>query len=181
MRKTMHRWFSAWNFDKEEKWLNEMAAQGLALVSVGFCTYTFEESAPGDYTVRLELLDNLPTHAQSEQYIRFIEGSGAEYIGGIMRWVYFRKRKSLGDFDLYSDYGCRIRHLNRIIALIGVFEGLSLMYTALYLPKALVSGTRVIESFIGIFYTVFLFFLTYGIVRLLFKRRKLRQEHLLYE
>ncbi len=29
--------FLVWDFDKEEKWLNEMAAKGLALTSVGFC------------------------------------------------------------------------------------------------------------------------------------------------
>lgn len=181
MRKIMYKWFSAWNFDKEERWLNEMAAQGLSLVSVGFCRYTFEECPPDEYTIRLELLENLPTNAQSEQYIRFIEDSGAEYIGGIMRWVYFRKKKSLGAFDLYSDYEYRIRHLNRILALLGVFEGLSVMYTALYLPKALEGGARAIEIFIGVFYAVFLVFLTYGMLRLLFKRRKLRQEHILYE
>lgn len=181
MRKTIHKWYSAWNFDREEKWLNEMAAQGLALIAVGFCSYTFEQRDPGEYTVRIELLENLPSHPQSEQYIRFIEGSGAEYIGAIMRWGYFRKKKSVGAFDLYSDYNCRIRHLNRIIALVGVFEALSLMYTALYLPQALEGGGRVIESFIGVFYAVFLVFLTYGMIRLLLKRRKLRQDHILYE
>ena len=36
MRKVIHKWFAAWNFDKEERWLNEMAAKGLGLVSVGF-------------------------------------------------------------------------------------------------------------------------------------------------
>ncbi len=158
-----------------------MAAQVIALASVGFCSYTFEEREPVEYTVRLELLENLPTHAQSEQYIRFIEGSGAEPIGAIMRWVYFRKKKSLGTFDLYSDYGCRIRHLDRILALIGVFEGLSVMYTALYLPKVLEDGARAIEAFIGVFHPFFLAFLSYGIIQLLLKRRKLKREHALNE
>ena len=34
MRKTIRKWFWTWDFEKEEKWLNEMAAQGLALVGV---------------------------------------------------------------------------------------------------------------------------------------------------
>jgi hypothetical protein len=33
--------FWVWDFDKEEKWLNEMAAKGLSLVSVGFYKYEF--------------------------------------------------------------------------------------------------------------------------------------------
>lgn len=60
MRTVIHKWFWAWDFDKEEKWLNEMAAKGLALNSVGFCKYGFDECLPGEYNVRLELLDNMP-------------------------------------------------------------------------------------------------------------------------
>ena len=41
MRQTIHKLFWAWEFDKEEKWLNEMAARGLCLVSIGFCKYEF--------------------------------------------------------------------------------------------------------------------------------------------
>ena len=43
MRRTIRKWFWVWNFDKEEQWLNEMAAKGLCLVSVGFCKYEFED------------------------------------------------------------------------------------------------------------------------------------------
>ncbi|NCC68815.1 MAG: DUF2812 domain-containing protein, partial [Clostridia bacterium] len=81
MRRTIHKLFPLWAFDKEERWLNEMAARGLALLSVGYSRYTFEESEKGEYAVRLELLDELPSHPQSERYIHFIEDTGAEYIG----------------------------------------------------------------------------------------------------
>ena len=118
MRKTVRKWFWVWDFDKEEQWLNEMAAQGLALVSVGFCRYDFEECAPGAYQVRLELLENHLNHAESQQYIRFLEETGAEQVGNYFRWVYFRKKTADGSFDLYSDNESRIRHLKRIIALI---------------------------------------------------------------
>ena len=118
MRKTVRKWFWVWEFDKEERWLNEMAAQGLALVSVGFCRYDFEECAPGAYQVRLELLENQPSHAESQKYIGFIEETGAEQVGRFMRWVYFRKKTADGPFDLYSDLASRIKHLKRIIALI---------------------------------------------------------------
>lgn len=42
MRQTIRKLFWVWDFDKEEKWLNEMAAKGLSLVAVGFCKYEFE-------------------------------------------------------------------------------------------------------------------------------------------
>ena len=63
MRTTQYRWFWAWDFEKEEKWLNQMAAQGWALVSVGYCRYEFEACEPGSCAVRLELLDSLPGSA----------------------------------------------------------------------------------------------------------------------
>lgn len=103
MRKIVHKWFWGWDFDKEEKWLNEMAAKGLALVSVSFCKYEFEHCLPGEYAVRMELLDHFPGHPESEQYIAFIEESGAEQAGSYGRWVYFRKNRAEGEFELFSD------------------------------------------------------------------------------
>lgn len=72
MRRTISKWFWAWDFEKEKNWLNEMAAKGLVLVEIGFCQYTFEECTPGEYNVRLEFLDNVPTNAESQQYLKFI-------------------------------------------------------------------------------------------------------------
>lgn len=120
MRIAIKKWFWAWDFDKEEKWLNEMSAKGLPLVAVSFCNYIFEDCTPGEFTYRIELLNNWPTHFESQQYIRFIEETGAEHIGSVMRWVYFRKKTAQGNFDLYSDFDSRIKHLNRLLTLLGV-------------------------------------------------------------
>ena len=54
-KKTITRWFWVWQFEKEEEWLNEMAANGWVLESVGFCRYTFVRCEPGEYTVRTEI------------------------------------------------------------------------------------------------------------------------------
>ena len=99
MRKTVRKWFWVWDFDKEEQWLNEMAAKGLALVGTGFCRYDFEECVPGEYQVRLELLENQLQDAESQQYIRFLEETGVEQVGNYFRWVYFRKKTADGAFD----------------------------------------------------------------------------------
>ena len=76
MRQTIHKCFFVWDFDKEEQWLNEMAAKGLALVSVGFCKYEFEDCVPGEYRVCLQLLDKLPRHPEMQKYIEFMEETG---------------------------------------------------------------------------------------------------------
>ena len=40
-KKTVSKWFWVWQFEDEEAWLNEMAANGWVLDSVGFCRYHF--------------------------------------------------------------------------------------------------------------------------------------------
>ena len=90
MRTVIRKLFWVWDFEKEEQWLNEMAAKGLALVGVGFCRYEFEDCTPGEYSFRLELLDNRPEHPESRKYISFVEETGAEQVGSYHNWVYFR-------------------------------------------------------------------------------------------
>lgn len=107
-RRTMHKWFWVWEFDKEEAWLNEMANTGWVLDRVGFCKYTFVKSEPEEYTVRLEM------HDHDQGYIDFVEETGAEYVGRMARWIYFRKRTENGRFEIFSDIDSRIQHLDRI-------------------------------------------------------------------
>lgn len=118
--KTVHKWMWVWDFDKEENWLNSMAMQGWVLDKVGFCTYHFQSCIPGEYAVRLEMLEDSMKLKSSSDYIGFIEGTGAEYIGNIVKWAYFRKKITAGGFDLFSDIDSRIRHLDRIIRMLGI-------------------------------------------------------------
>ena len=180
MRQTIRKWFWAWDFEKEEKWLNELSAKGLALVAVGFCKYTFEEGVPGEYNVRLELLEHAPTHAQSRQYIQFVEETGAEYLGAVLRWVYFRKKTAQGEFSLYSDNASRIRHLNRLLALIGIVSLPNLCFGISHL------FSRIGVGFGAYFTTGFLnlaFGLlgSYGFLRISRRKRALKKEQSVFE
>jgi hypothetical protein len=47
-----------------------------------------------------------------------VEETGAEYVGHVMKWVYFRKKTADGPFELHSDNKTRMKHLKRIIALL---------------------------------------------------------------
>lgn len=114
MRKVVKKWFWVWQFEQEERWLNHMAAQGLALVGVSWVRYEFEECRPGEYGVRLELLEHGPATPEGERYIAFLEETGAQQVGSYMNWVYFRKKTADGPFDLHSDLKSRAEHLKRI-------------------------------------------------------------------
>ncbi|MBE5784353.1 MAG: DUF2812 domain-containing protein [Clostridiales bacterium] len=107
-RKKIARWFWVWEFEKEELWLNSMALEGWTLDRVGFCKYEFIRTEGGAYTVRLEMRE------KDADYTAFIEETGAEYIGRVAQWAYYRKKTELGSFDLFSDLDSRIAHLDRI-------------------------------------------------------------------
>ena len=107
-RKTIRKWMWVWEFDKEEQWLNPMAQSGWVLDGTGFCKYHFVRCEPGEYTVRLEM------HERDEAYLHFMEETGAEYVGRVMNWIYFRKKTADGEFDIFSDIDSRVNHLNKI-------------------------------------------------------------------
>ena len=103
-----------WNYEKEEEWLNRMSAMGLALVDYAWCRYVFEPSEKGQWTYRIELLENLPSHPESASYLRFLEENGVEVVSTYMRWIYLRKRAEDGAFDLYSDLASKLAHEIRV-------------------------------------------------------------------
>ena len=110
MRETKKIWkiFLVWNYDKEEEWLNEMAMNGWTLTSVGFCNYTFVKTEPGEYNIRMEM------RPHDDGYLEFLRENDVEYVGRILQWHYYRKKTSLGPFELYSDIESRIQHMDRI-------------------------------------------------------------------
>ena len=107
-QKTIHKWFWVWDFEREEQWLNTMAQSGWLLDKVGFCKYHFIACTPGEYMVRLEMRDH------DDAYISFMQETGAEYIGRMVKWVYFRKKTQDGAFDIFSDIDSKISHLDKI-------------------------------------------------------------------
>lgn len=182
MKKVIHKWFWVWDFEKEEQWLNEMAAKGLALQSVGIGKYTFDECLPGEYCIRLDMLKNSPTHPESEKYIRFVEETGAEHIASFTKWVYFRKKTDEGSFELYSDNGSKIKHLTRIIrfllplAIFNLFAGCNNLY------MAITNFSEISDwNYIGIINLLFTVFALIGCFKLYKKRKQLKNESDIFE
>ena len=180
MRTTIRKFFFVWNFDKEEQWLNEMAAKGLALISTGFCKYEFEQTLPGEYKVCLQLLDKMPHHPASQKYIEFMEETGAEHVGSFTRWVFFRKKDADGEFQLYSDYASRIKHLTGVLRFItlvvacNLYMGLTDLVMILFVthhPLNYLSFLNLAIAIVGI----------PGVIKLWKKRNRLKKESQLFE
>lgn len=179
MRKTIHKAILIWNFDKEEKWLNEIAAKGLCLVSVGFCKYEFEDCEPGQYQICIQLLDKMPNHPESQKYIEFLEATGAEHIGSYSRWVYFRRKSTDGAFEMFSDHVSRIKYLSRIINLLAVITvanlmiGVSNIFMAIFLESP--------TNYFGLINLALGIWGTFGTIKLIKKRKRIKQESQLFE
>ena len=181
MKKVLHKCFWIWEFDKEEEWLNQMSAQGWQLRDVSLFRYVFEKGEPCEYAYKLELLDNLPGTSKSVEYIEFIEETGIEMIGSLMRWVYFRKKNDGKGFEIFSDLQSKINHINRILAIAVVCLGVLMVNTGnmlrLFFEKTGVEMFFVLFILTG---SVFLLIL-YGTIRLLMKRHNLVKQKILHE
>ena len=169
-RMTKYRWFWVWDFEKEERWLNEMAANGWTLAEVGYCRYTFERTERNEYTVRLEM------HPYDEDYVNFMEQTGAEYIGRVLQWIYFRKKSELGRFDIFSDLDSRISHLSKIHKMI-----LMLGLANLIIGIANLLSSRSINSAVAVFNLLVATLLMYGVGRMRGKIEYLENERQLRE
>jgi hypothetical protein len=179
MRTTVKKLFWIWQFEEEEKWLNEMAAKGLALISVGFCRYDFEECTPGEYKIGLQLLEHAPSHPESAKYIGFVEETGAEHVGSFKNWVYFRKRASEGAFELISDKESRVKQLSSIIRLLWILFAVNTFVAVYNLSLVFIWDSP--ANAVGMFNAALSVLLLLGALKIGKKRKKLREEQKIFE
>ena len=180
MRKTIRKWFWAWDTDKEEKWLNEMAATGLSLISVGLISYEFEETLPGEYQIRRQFMEHSLRHPETEKYIHFLEETGIQHVGTYSIHAYFRKKTADGAFELISDYDSRVKSLTVLQNAIIIAN----------IPN-LFNCWNMLNMFIQLRYPVFLFcsllslfvaaFFIAGIIKIRKALKKLKTERQIYE
>lgn len=123
-KQVVHKLF--WNFEKEERWLNEMASKGLNFIDYTITRYLFEKGTPGEYIYRIELLKHPASHPESQAYIEFMESVGIELMSKWMNWVFFRKKASDGPFEIFSDYASKISHYRRVYTMFGILGAVNL-------------------------------------------------------
>jgi hypothetical protein len=114
--KVVHRFY--WDYEKEERWLNEMASRGWHFTGHRRGGYHFEQGEPGEWIYRIELLPADPGSAASQEYLSLLLDTGAEAVTTRARWVYLRRPAALGSFELFSDLESRIGHYRRVLKLL---------------------------------------------------------------
>lgn len=114
------RLFWAWQDEKEEAWLREMAQQGWHLVSPDFPGfYTFQQEEPRDIVYRL---DFITSKIDRDEYMQLFEDAGWEHVGAMMSWQYFRKEAKAGqDPEIYTDPESKIQKYLRLFGYMLIF------------------------------------------------------------
>ncbi|TCZ69673.1 DUF2812 domain-containing protein [Paenibacillus albiflavus] len=102
------------DFDKEEKWLNEMSGQGYKLVSSSF-GYEFDPGLPEEANIRIDYRE-FKNQESFEDYRALYEDSGWLHIAGTKnsRTQYFKQMAGCTSDDIFSDVESKAARYERI-------------------------------------------------------------------
>lgn len=114
MEKIIRKKFYLWQYEKEERWLNEMSAMGWQLKKASLFKYVFEQGQPHEYEYKLELLEKDVDSADNSGYLTFLAETGIERVGSCSSWVYLRKKSTEGGFRNENRTVSRLTHAFRI-------------------------------------------------------------------
>lgn len=171
-----------YDFEKEEKWLNKLSNEGLAMVDYSFGRYVFEDCISGEYEYKIQYMENYPTSAEGRKYIEFIESTGIEHVSSYIRWVYFRKKSEEVSFDIFSDLDSKIGHYRSIIRFISVIAILNLfnfLFNSIVIY--IINGGLVINFYLGLINLFIVFLLSAFIYRLYRRLKGYKKQRVLME
>lgn len=114
------KWFWAWQDEKEELWLHQMAQQGLHLQSVKLPgSYLFEVGEPRNDYYRMDFITDRKDY---ESYLQLFKDAGWEHLGEMGGWQYFRTAaKDNAVPEIYTDNDSKAIKYQRLITILVVF------------------------------------------------------------
>jgi len=154
VRKFVFRLFL--NFEKEEAWFNEMAQKGWMLDGYFPVVYRFAKGEPDEYVYREELLPHIAGNSKNHAYLDFLKSAGVEVVVAWGSWIIYRRKKSDGNFEVYTDTDSRIAHylrVSRLFFLCCAVELVVVFLTLLFLfidPSWLLLFSLLFNSLIGL-------------------------------
>lgn len=169
---TKTKWFWAWQDEKEEVWLSEMAKQGLHLEDIQLPgSYKFRKGDPTNYVYRLDY-QSLKSRDKNS-YLQLFTDAGWEHVGEMGGWVYFRYKVINGEVpEIYSDLESKIGKYQRVLAYLAIFLPLMVVM----LPN--ISAAERYGSFFvileGLFFLIMVL-LAYGIIQLFRRINQLKR------
>lgn len=166
------------DFENEEQWINDMNSQGWQLKKFSLGVFTFEKGEPGEYVYRNEFLSPLMSRSEQKEYFEFLNDTGIEVVHVASNSAYFRKKKTSGQFEIFTDNASKISYLNRMLKFVILLIIPSFLWSISYFFNMKDSGLfdffsilMIIVSLTGLLSTALL----------LKQRKKLKKELQLFE
>jgi hypothetical protein len=166
------------DFDKEERWLEEMARQGYRLTKKTSFGYQFAQTEPEDAVIKIDFR-TFRNRSDFEDYRALFEDSGWEHLAGTAYsgHQYFRKKDQAGREDIFSDYHSKAARYKRLsemwfslavsyIPLLIVFHGTGIIDLSVLMdPKSLYLTPGLWEMSGMEFWRAFLFETPFALIR----------------
>ena len=128
--KKQFKWFTIFEYEKEQDYLREMHKSGWKFIKVtGLGMYHFEKCTPQDVVYQLDY--NQEGLAHKDEYLKMFEDCGWEYIQDFFGYSYFRK--AVADNGSTEEIFCDDD--SRFPIIVACFFGMSLVVFATFLVK----------------------------------------------
>lgn len=155
-------WFV--DFDKEEKWINEMSGKGWAFWHTNGVIYKFKSCEPATYIYQIDF-DEQKSRNGVGDYVMFRTQCGDRLVHQWKRKIYWTREAASGPFEAENNVAAKLRltnkafnhHLNSFIGLtlIAAFAFLVLVPLGQHLPESVFS-TWLSEFGTGLTYGILL-------------------------
>ena len=129
------RWFTIFEYEKEQDYLRQMHRSGWRFVKVsGFGTYHFESCEPQDVVYQLDY--NKEGLSHKEEYLKMFDDCGWEHLQDYAGYSYFRKAVAEnGAEEIFCDEDSKLQMMLRVLR--GRMLPLLVIFFATLLPQFL--------------------------------------------
>lgn len=151
--KKQWKWFTIFEYEKEQEYLRKMHKAGWKLQKVsGLCLYHFEKCQPQDVVYQLDY--NQEGRENREQYLKMFQDCGWEYIQDYAGYSYFRKAVAEDGVaeEIFCDAESRLQMMERVLS--RRMLPLLVIFFALLLPRFFHSFSNSGSCFITVFLAV---------------------------
>ena len=113
--KTVFRYYTIMEYEKEQEWLSRQHRQGWKLTAAAVCFYRFERCAPEDVVYQLDY--NPEGREHQEEYVQLFRDCGWEHVLDNVGYSYFRKpaAQMQGREEIFCDEASRMEMFRRIL------------------------------------------------------------------
>lgn len=108
--KKSYRAYTAWNYEKEEDFINENGKNGWQLVKGGCFHSVYEKDNSKQYVYKIDFNpETMKESIEKKRYIEMFEDLGWKYINSTYNgWNYFRKEynenSDASEYEIYTDH-----------------------------------------------------------------------------